>query len=418
LIDSCPILLNAVWLQELMAAMPNASAGMTPSANADQPAQPRTGMTNRWARLPSRRIVLGAAGIIVIAGAIVLGVMLLTRPSLQPSFVDAEKQWRDAIRQYGIEPVFPPEEDFAVGDLFVEVVNDTDPDQSVEKVRSSSAFRSRSVKIDHLDVRAQLQKLYSIVPVFGDAASTAAPGSPPPGVFDGVRHALPIAALPDISASSASAADVGAGGGLIGGLLGRIEFAGNSQAQQKTAFRSMVTYGLTSVLAEKALDDYCRDSTTMDNCTEAVARRHIRSLVGPRADAQYIDPKTLKSKYALTIRFFMVGRVYLTSGIVNQTQLVRAVGGGGNVSLDSGASQSGAAAQSAPTASVVDTTADTAAVQQRLDALEKQVAGLRQGAAANYASSYDRGVAMDQTFARPVAIGFRSVVYDLKPSPQ
>jgi len=331
--------------------------------------------------------------------------------------VYVEKQWRDAVSQYGIEPVFPPEEDFAVGDLFVEVVDDTDPDQSVTKVQSS--FRSRSVKVDHVDVREQLEQLYSMVPVFGDAASTTASNAPPPGLFKGVRHALPIAALPDVSASSANAAGAGAGGGLIGSLFGMIGFAGSSQAQEKTAFRSMVTYGQTSVLAEKALDDYCHDPTTKDNCTEAVARRHIRSIVGPRADAQYIDPRNpLKSKYALTIRFFMVSRVYLTGGIVTQTQLARAVGGGGTVSLDPGSSQPGTSAQPASTASGGDAAATPTAIQQRLDALEKEVGGLRQGGAASYASSYDRGFAMDQTFARPVAIGFRSVGYDLKASQQ
>jgi hypothetical protein len=389
---------------------------MTPSV-ADQQSQAGTAVTSRWAWLPSRRIVLGAAGFVVIAVAIVLCVMLLTRPSPQPlSLADVEKQWRNAVSRYGIEPVFPPEEDFAVGDLFVEVVDDTDPDQSVTRVQSS--FRSRSVKVDHIDVREQLEKLYSIVPVFGDVAPIAAPGAPP-GLFEGVRHALPIAALPDVNASNAAAA--GAGGGLTGGLLGIFGFAGSSQAQEKTAFRSMVTYGLTSVPAEKALDEYCDDPTTKHNCTEAVARRHLRSIVGPRADAQYVDPQNpLKSKYALTIRFFMVSRVYLTSGIVNQTQLARAVGGGGTLSLDPGASQPGTAAvQTTPAASGGDTAAATpAAVQQRLDALEKQVNGLRQGGAASYASSYDRGFAMDQTFARPVAIGFRSVTYDLKPSQQ
>jgi hypothetical protein len=99
-------------------------------------------------------------------------------------------------------------------------------------------------------------------------------------------------------------------------------------------------------------------------------------------------------------------------------QLARAIGGGGTVSLGPGASQPGTAAQPAPAASGGDTAATPAAIQQRLDALEKQVAGLRQAGAASYASSYDRGFAMDQTFARPVAIGFRSVGYDLMASQQ
>jgi len=47
---------------------------MVTPVDADQPAQARTAVTSRWAWLPSLRIVLGAAGFIVIAGAIVLGV--------------------------------------------------------------------------------------------------------------------------------------------------------------------------------------------------------------------------------------------------------------------------------------------------------------------------------------------------------
>jgi hypothetical protein len=350
--------------------------------------QARTATRNRWAWLPSLRIALGAVGFIMIAGAIVVGVMFLTRPSLEPpSLVYVEERWRDAVRRYGIEPVFPPEEDFAVGDLFVEVVDDTDPDQSAAKLQSS--FRSRSVKVDHVDVREQLEKLYGMVPVFGDAAP---PGAPMPGLFAAVRHALPIAALPDVNASSTNAASAGSSGGLTGSLFGMIGLAASSQTQEKTAFRSMVTYGLTSVLAERTLDEYCSNATTKDNCTEAVARRHIRSIVGPRADAQYIDPRNpLKSKYALTIRFFMVSRVYLTSGIITQTQLARALGGGGTLLLDPSASQSETTARPAPAAAGGDTAATSVGVQQRLDALEKQLADLRQGGAASYASSYDRG---------------------------
>jgi hypothetical protein len=387
---------------------------MTP-ADADQPAQ-ATPAPSRWALLAGRRIVLSAAGVIVIAGVIVLGVMVLTRSSEQLPLVDVEKQWRDAVGQYGIEPVFPPEEDFAVGDLFVEVVADNDSPK-----KEQGSFRSRSVKVDHIDVRRQLEQLYSLLPAFGEAPPPAAPGAPPPGLFAGVRHTLPIAALPDVSASAASAAAAGAGGGPMAGLFGMIGFAGSGQAQEKTAFRSMVTYGLTSVLAEKALDDYCRDPKTKDNCTQAVARRHIRSIYGygSRAADLYPDPNhASKWKYVLTIRFFMVSRVYLTGGIVTQTQLARAVGGGGTISLGQGASQSGTAAQPAPGASGGDTAATPAAVQQWLDALEKQVDALHQGGAASYVSGYDRGFAMDQTFARPVAIGFRSVAYDLKGSEQ
>jgi hypothetical protein len=84
--------------------------------------------------------------------------------------------------------------------------------------------------------------------------------------------------------------------------------------------RTLVKYGMTvSQVAE----------------VYGVAVGAIQRVLGrDRADAQYIEPGTFRSKYALTIRFFMVSRVYLTSGIVTQTQLARAVGGGGTLSVN------------------------------------------------------------------------------------
>src|SRR5437763_967851 len=91
--------------------------------------------------------------------------------------IDVEKQWAGAIAQYGIEPVFPPEEDFAVGDLFVSIVSDDDPDENIlNRVTEHTPFRARSVKLDHVDVREALEKIYRELPFFGDIAPALTPG--------------------------------------------------------------------------------------------------------------------------------------------------------------------------------------------------------------------------------------------------
>jgi hypothetical protein len=325
-----------------------------------------------------RHIRVAVAGVLAFLVVVVGGAWWLWKPSPdRGEQLDPETEWAEVIRRYGIEPVFPPEEDFAVGDLFAQVVTDDDPDtHSGNRVEPSTPFRARAVKLDHVDVTGELVAIYKMVPVFAESdVVPAATGVPPPvapPLFGNERHALPIAALPEVTVSRSRKAAAGlsvSGGGFL-------DLAGASEDSERIKLPVVETYGLPSIKAEAALNKYCHGPETAQVCTEETARRSLVPIVGPRVRTQYLSPNTGEYFYPVTIRIFMVNRVYLARTIVNQLRVGRTASGGGGVTAPS------------PGAKNTD------------------VAG-------NFGSASSREIGMEQHFARPVAIGYRYVEYEL-----
>ena len=87
-----------------------------------------------------------------------------------------EENWNHTIQRLGIEPVFPPEEDLAVGDIFAVAVG-IDKDARLQfapewaQFYKGETFLKRSVKLAHIDVREALDEAYAILPVFTTPAS-------------------------------------------------------------------------------------------------------------------------------------------------------------------------------------------------------------------------------------------------------
>ena len=151
-------------------------------------------MTHSW-----KRILLTAGVALVSVVAIVVGVRWLAQqgpPEGKTEDLSLEAQWNKTIRRLGIEPVFPPEEDLAVGDLFAAVVEDDDEDPTIakEKVGPSTPFLGKSVKLAHIDVRQDLEDAYAALPVFpeslvasgaarSDTSAVTTPGPVPTGLF-------------------------------------------------------------------------------------------------------------------------------------------------------------------------------------------------------------------------------------------
>jgi hypothetical protein len=349
----------------------------------------------------------GVALFIVAVPFVVIAVRYLTSPlPEQRQRLDPEGQWSRAIAQYGIEPVFPPEEDFAVGDLFVQIVRDEDPDPSARgKVEESTAFRATAVKLDHIDVRPELDEIYAKLPFFGELASETGSGQTDPGLFRHQRKALPIAAFPGVTVSGTQQA----AGRLSGMGLGLFGFAASNENLERLELPAIETYGLPSVAAQTALNQYCSATYTKTICSEETARRYLRPLVGDRILAQYLDPRDLKPHYPIKIRLFMVSRVYLARAIINQVRFGRAESG--NLQLSAG-ERSVEPPRPPPTLGTGgDAVGSVTELQKRIDDLEKRISGSPQAAAGSFGSSFSRQLGLDQSFARPVTIGYRSVSY-------
>src|SRR5262249_29404914 len=93
----------------------------------DRPRLPRLSP----ARMGPRLLSYSAIGLVVVLG-VVFGVrwLAMQNPAGAEHVEDLslEAQWNKTIARLGIKPVFPPEEDLAVGDLFAAVVEEDQSD--------------------------------------------------------------------------------------------------------------------------------------------------------------------------------------------------------------------------------------------------------------------------------------------------
>jgi hypothetical protein len=325
--------------------------------------------------------------------------------------LDPEGQWTRAIERLGISPVFPPEEDFAVGDLFVQVVSDDDPDpNALNRVKSSTPFRATAVKLDHVDVRKQLEDIYATLPFFGElpSGSGSSVSQPDLGLFRRPRTALPLAAFPGITVSDTQQA--AAGLSWVGRAL--FQFGATSENFEHLELPTIETYGLPSVQAQAAVDHYCSAVETQATCTEQAARKYLQAILGDRVFAQYIDRRDLRPRHAIAIRIFMVNRVYLARAINNQVRFGRAEIGTAQLSVSDPGAEPPTQSQAPTGGAGADTPGSLSELQKRIDNLEKRLSGSQQAAAGSYGSTFNRRLGMNETFARLVAIGYRYVSHE------
>src|SRR5262249_28269951 len=82
-----------------------------------------------------------------------------------PSKLDADDiatSWNRSIARLGISPLFPPEEDFHVGDVWVVIADGED-----------TPLLGKAVRIAHIDLREEIRNTRSGQPFFADTARYA-----------------------------------------------------------------------------------------------------------------------------------------------------------------------------------------------------------------------------------------------------
>jgi hypothetical protein len=369
-------------------------------------------------------------GILLTLGAIEL-VNWLTRPKMALDQKSVEQNWNATITSLGVSPIFPPEEDLVVGDVLAVVTDDVDADPLAEADRARRrAFVSKSVKLAHInEVAAELDAAYSTLPVFPATFPAGASGPYRDMVVarkftDAVMlGSLPRAAFPKLriqgfDAASANLATTTAGAG---------SYAASSEDLEEFELSDVRTYGLTSVKALELLKKYC--GTAPGTCSEATARQHLERVVGPRVNNRYINIKTGKSEYAMTVEVVMVYRVYLTSSIVDLRRTQRERRGilsmlwpfGSSQPADPPSPPPGPAQPAANQTSEKDGNTGKAdpntikALSNRIDELQQKMASIQNGAALGYDSFFGNESSLQGRFERPVAIGYRSVKFDFDP---
>ncbi|AMV47796.1 hypothetical protein [Paraburkholderia caribensis] len=338
-------------------------------------------------------------------------------------------QWTEMMRTYNINPVYPPTEDIHVGDVFG-LSNDVDPQTNSPK--DGGLFST--AKVAFVPMQKQLETYYSAVPVFpetpaqpaseagiwrqlpagssckGDSCTSPDDGSPPQSVFEpaGKLTRLSIVALPGFSINRAMFSKVEAGfpQDMFKAVLG-----GSASNDDIISIKvhGAETYGVPAMDALIALKLFCSPSKkTSLECYHSNVSTALGSASGAAPSSTSV---------AIVYRLYMTRSIEYTFGSSS------AIGMQAKVLLDlqkeaanrevAVAKAAAASAGSAPS-DVKPKTASEAmeAARSKLEqSLEEQTSARAiPGGTLSVGSISDSGVSIIETFERPVAIGYRSVV--------
>jgi hypothetical protein len=388
-------------------------------------------------RVWGRRLIAAVLMAVLVVGVIGLDRWYLSyseTPAV-PEDLSLEAQWNKAIGRLGIEPVYPPQEDIAVGDLFAVAVSDNDagrdPASVDRKIGPGSAFLSRAVKLGHVPVEKQLAAEYASLPAFVSppeggtpppsaraAGAVAQPG--PPRIFgQGNWDAfLPRAAFPGLTITYSGNATTG----LSGGDRGWFGHSASRENVQKLEVRVVETYGLPSVVAAQALNDFC--TVNMELCSEETARLQLTGVdgIGDRVLDKTRNPNSGKDYFPVAVKIFMISRVYTSREILEQSTVDTAEGISGKVTFTSSRQartgrDTPSATSEAPANGAQKSPPETAAaMDKRLDEMDQKLASMQAGGVVAFRSDNGLEELLHEKFIRPIAIGFRSVKYTLRPS--
>ena len=307
-----------------------------------------------------------AAGAAVsVAGALALMSWLRDTPDTQDSVAI---QWANAAKAYGFEPVYPPQEDFYVGDVFAIIAGDAAANILHEPLPT------RAIKIGHLDLTSAIEREYGEgyrFPVSLDApdkddkiwVQKEATGS----VFahSGALKSLPVALLPDFTITAKRNAKFD-----VGGLF---DFAGSHERQTSFKIKGVLTYGVLAPDVEWKLKEYCEEIMHRAFCTEKGLRLQLSNILGDSINEMWTDPITGAKMKRYTVELSAVSRVYLVRSL--ETEI-----------LDSSEAEANA---------------------------KGAVNGTEASGAADSQSNAHAHSAL-QTFERPLAFGYRSVRYAIE----
>jgi hypothetical protein len=279
--------------------------------------------------------------IAALAGAVVVGVGLTwaLRGGTDPStIVDQDEMitaWNSAVSRLGINPVYPPSEDFHVGDLWAVLIEDENADRDDR----SNAALGKSVRLLHMPFPEDK------FAIRWDAGETRLVGSSQTVAFqqdDELRRPqagnlrMSVVNFPGLTINAKAKLD------LKTGALGFI-FGADSESFEVMKISSAVTYGVSAVEANIGLSELC-DAVASNRfavyCTDAFARTILASSVNSRA----LDTITLPNgqrQYKHAVQLRLISRVFLT----RQIEQRRFRSSGGKIEADATAGKPGGAGE-------------------------------------------------------------------------
>jgi hypothetical protein len=348
--------------------------------------------------------------ILVVAAVVVRPFQAIRDPGPE----DVATAWNSSIGRLGILPLYPPTEDFGVGDVLA-VVADSE----------NVPLLGKAVRIAHIDLR-DLILASTVEPVFSDTADLATGAS-----FrkqdrtevatdpNNKRITLALSAFPGITIShvTQSAAAAGNATGWFGS-------ARNGNQVEEIQIKGAETYGVSTIEAIVKFNNWCRDEKTKAYCDDSFVRQALAFAVSDRvlATRKTESAKTTNTttnnattngtntggtkEYAARLQLQLVTRVYLTREIEQRRMNEAAAGAAVQALADPSQAKSdpAAAKPSDQSASAIET-------------LNRSLASSgATGAKVAIVRSDGVDISLQETFQRPIAFGFRAVTITLTPS--
>jgi hypothetical protein len=340
------------------------------------------GRTDRWAWV----------GLAAVAGA-ALAWMGLHWARGAPIEQSVEEKWNVALRELGVEPVYPPEEDIEVGDVFAIVSSDSIPENGIV----NSPLANHAIRLWRIDLSKAVDSNYSNIYVFSKKKDPPSDNPPAPeSVFTLADHAsdLPIVTFPKFRLTDSRAAKFGFVGNFLSAFTGSA--GANSDVETEVSISRTETYGVPYLVAENALVNFC-EQVFPAACEDQAVRKVLSTRIGAQIFDIVEDKTSHARQYRMGVEVGLINRVFLTREI--QTRLVHAESVSGQAKLGSG---------DAPSASGKPADGAGAAT----DAAENATPAT--GAAETGSASESSGLAVSfdgKVLVRPVVFGFESARY-------
>jgi hypothetical protein len=333
-----------------------------------------------------------------------------------PGPEDVAAAWNTSIGRLGIQPLYPPTEDFGVGDVLA-VVADSE----------NVPLLGKAVRIAHIDLR-DLILASTVEPVFADTADLAAGASFRKQDRTEVatdskdrRITLALSAFPGITISHVTQSAAAAGN-----ATGLFSSARNGNQVEEIQIKGAETYGVSTIEAIVKFNNWCRDEKTKAYCDDSFVRQALAFAVSDRvlatrkadstkATSAYTEgakdtpsttaPTTGPKEYAARLQLQLVTRVYLTREIEQRRMNEAAAGTAVQALADP------SQAKSDPAAKPDDQSASA------IEAINRNLAASgATGAKIAIVRSDGVNISLQETFQRPIAFGFRAVTISLTPS--
>ena len=321
---------------------------------------------------------------------------------------DLRDEYSKTAREIGLFPIYPPREDFQIGDIYMASANRQKFEDleyvrvgRLEKIRNLArlelnkliAFDNSDIEENKINAKSQSDFDIGFLTTRGEVAADAGKQV----------KSLPIVAFPKITANAGLTAGVG-----LTGLLESLGFGSARNTTVTLEFPDVRTYGVSKVEARKYRPDILANSwANIDEGNYALQRQIILGR----------DKAEKAAGPTRCVNMSMITQVYLTRQIVYtySNAEILAVGlkraePGGTVSEVSTAPQADINLVAALTANSTNPPATAAALKSITDDFSQQSG--KPGQSIQFQSWDGRGLSFSQTFQRPVVIGWDG--YDIR----